>query len=68
MNVSLDLGWWMVPLAINVAVYAVAIAKIPPAEPKGYFPDFGPAIIGFINLTCATIASLVAWLTWAVLT
>lgn len=68
MTVSLGLGWWVVPLAINVAVFAAAIWKIPPAEPKGYFPDFGPAIIGLINIACATIASLVAWLIWAVLT
>lgn len=67
MTVDITIGWWAVPLALTFAAYAVAIVKIPSAKPSAYFPDMGPAIIGFVNLACATIASLVAWLIWAVL-
>lgn len=68
MTVDTTIGWWAVPLALTFAAYAVAIVKIPSAKPSGFLPDMGPAILGFVNLACATNASLAAWLIWAVLT
>lgn len=65
MSVTIHLGWWVLPALITVAAYAIAVWRIPAAQPSSYLPDFGPAIVGFITLSLASIASLLAWLVWA---
>lgn len=62
---TISIGWWALPALITVAAYAVALWRIPASQPSSYFPDFGPAIIGFINVALATVVALAAWLAWA---
>lgn len=65
MSMTIHIGWWVLPLIISLAAYAVAWWRIPASQPGGYFPDFGPAIVGFVNLSLASIVTLSVWLTWA---
>lgn len=67
MSTTITFGWWLFPAAITCVAYAVALWSIPAPRPSSYFPDFGPAIQGFIYLSLATMVSLAAWLVWALM-
>ncbi|QIB32667.1 hypothetical protein [Ancylobacter pratisalsi] len=67
MTLAIELGWWIAPAAITAISYVVAFWSIPEPQPSSFLPDLGPAITGFINLSVATIISLVAWLVWSLL-
>lgn len=62
---TISVGWWALPTVITLAAFAVAFWRIPAPQPSSYFPDTGPVIQGFIYFALATIASLAAWLMWA---
>ena len=64
MDITITLGWWVLPLAITLA--SLLWAFLTPAKPmRGdySFPDVMPAI----RFAGALILSLVAWLIWALL-
>jgi len=62
---TITLGSWILPLAVTFLAFAASYALTPAAKPSGYFPDFGPAIIGALLMLLAVVVSLSAWLLWA---
>jgi len=63
---TIELGWWLLPLAITIAAYITVWVKCPEKSPGGYIPDVVSPLIGVGMLLIATIVSLAAWLVWAV--
>ncbi|MCX5513408.1 hypothetical protein C3941_23760 [Kaistia algarum] len=61
MTFTITAGWWLAPLAITIGVWLWAFAKS--SNSRGAF-DIGPALF----MGSALIASLAAWLVWALLT
>ena len=63
MTVTISFGWWLLPAAVTGGSYLWAwLAR------KISRPSFADDIIALLYYGSATIASLVAWLIWAVLT
>ena len=63
MTVVVSFGWWLLPAAVTIASYLLAwLAN------RGSRPSLGDAFVALIYYGAATIASLIAWLIWAVLT
>lgn len=63
MTMTVSFGWWLLPAAVTIASYLWAWLSN-----RGSRPSFGDDVIALILYGAATIASLVAWLIWAVLT
>lgn len=63
MSINIVIGWWLVPWVITAAtfVWAWNISRKSPSH-------YGQDITGIFVYGAATIASLVVWLVWAVLT
>jgi len=64
MDITITFGWWLLPLAVTVLSYGVAISKFSYGGGDYSFPEVGNAIL----LIVATIPALLAWLIWALLT
>lgn len=62
MTMTISFGWWLLPAAVTVASYLWAWLTT-----RGSRPSFGDAVVALIYYGAATIASLIAWLIWAVL-
>lgn len=60
MTITLD--WWLAPLLVTVASYVLAFSFAPPQRSEW---DYSNAIVTVVYLAGATIASLIAWLVWA---
>lgn len=68
MTVTLTFGWWLAPFAVTCIFFLWAWFVTPPAK-QSY--GYGQAAGGFIDAVMygiALIASLIAWLIWALLT
>ena len=75
MSIEIQLGWWMLPLAITIVAYTIAsVWSSHNARSSSSGNDYfgtGALFDGIVWLLClssATIISLIAWLIWAVLT
>ena len=65
---TIELGWWLIPLAITLISFATAKSKTPPTQPSGYIPDVVSPMIGVGATLIAAVVSLLAWLIWALAT
>lgn len=66
MDVTIPVGWWLIPLTITVASFAWAIPMRANERPTGHmFDGLGYAIGGGFRLAAALILSLLAWLVWS---
>lgn len=67
MDVSISLGWWLLPLAMTTAAFIVVRVFGPRMQPQngGMFPDMGGALMELLCYAVAAIFSLLAWLIWA---
>lgn len=63
----IPIGWWIAPLAVTVVSFGVATAK-QDNSPTGDYGRIGQGIGNAMIHGVALIASLVAWLVWAVAT
>jgi len=63
MTFTIEFGWWLLPLAVTVVSYGVAISKFSYGGGDYSFPEVGNTIL----LIVATIPALTAWLIWALL-
>lgn len=67
MSVTIPLGTWLLPLAITLASFGVAIWRANnQSSDNGLFP-LGGVLAAMIFLPFAAIASLMAWLIWALI-
>lgn len=68
MTLSVTLGWWLAPSLVTAASFAAAWWKCvrAPDSGGGYFPM--GAMMAVFLFPLAAIASLVAWLIWALVT
>lgn len=66
MTFVIEIGWWLIPLAISILAFLWAVVATPRSNP-GYY-GYGSAIAGLFTYVPALIVSLIAWLIWAVLT
>lgn len=67
MNVTISLGSWLIPTAFMIIAFGVAYAK----HDRRVASDYGAAGLALWNAGIyglALIASLIAWLVWALLT
>lgn len=67
MDIVIPIGWWVVPLAVTVAAFSIAIAKSDD-RPTGDYGRIGQGIGNAMLQGVALIVSLVAWLVWAIAT
>lgn len=65
---TVEIGWWSLPLLFTFLAFGLALIFAPEPEPSSYFPDTGAAVITLLLLGAALVASLVAWLIWALAT
>lgn len=57
--------WWLIPAAITIIAFVFAMTKF--VETSGN--DYGlGGMVNLLFLSMAAVASLLAWLIWAVLT
>lgn len=61
---SVTLGLWILPFFVSLA--ACVWVALGDYQPRGDY-DFGTPILGLLKMSAALIASLVAWLIWALL-
>ena len=61
MTFTIDLGWWLIPIAVTVMSYLFAISKFSKGGGDYSFPEVWNGIL----LLLATIPALLAWLIWA---
>ena len=66
MTFVIEIGWWLIPLAISLLAFLWAVGATPRRN-AGYY-GYGNAIEGLFTYGAALIVSLIAWLIWAVLT
>ncbi len=63
MNITIEMGWWLLPLVITIAAFVVAWGKSPTPKHGSYFPDF---ISGFFSLGLFLIAIIVSLSVWLI--
>lgn len=63
MTYTIDLGWWLAPLAVTVLAFGWASFMHRPSPN----PSYGDGVVGVFFFGAALIVSLVAWLVWAAL-
>lgn len=66
MNFTVHFGWWLVPLSVTLAALGWAYIVSKPDGSQGY-ALVGKAAVSALTLGVALIASLIAWLIWALL-
>lgn len=67
MSIHIVLGWWLLPAVVTIASFGWATWASKDDIPSGGAYSFA----GFLTLLCmgaAAIASLIAWLIWALVT
>lgn len=67
MDVTIMLGTWAIPAAITIGSFLSAMFVIRREEKRRGGFNFGVGILGLTLMAGASIASLVAWLVWALL-
>lgn len=67
MNITIEWGWWLLPLAITAGTFiAVRTMNSKVGDGGGWFGGFN-ALFSFLNyLVLCVVPSLVAWLVWSV--
>jgi hypothetical protein len=63
MTIHIELGWWLLPLAVSVGAFGYAAWADRDNEPGGDYSF--PGIVTAIYNGLALIVSLIAWLIWA---
>ncbi|NTJ63525.1 hypothetical protein G6M50_38155 [Agrobacterium rhizogenes] len=63
MTFTVSFGWWLLPLAVTIICYGIAISKFSRGGGDYSFPEVWNGIL----LLLATIPALIAWLLWALL-
>lgn len=66
MHLTLEISWWIIPALVTLAAFVWALMETNQYDSSGYLDLVGP-IVQLLCYGLATIASLVAWLAWAVL-
>ena len=69
MTVTFGLGWWLLPTAVTIAAFVAVYLFGPKMRPNngGMFPDVLGGIMELGSYLLAVVASLIAWLLWALL-
>lgn len=69
MTFTIEFGWWLLPMAVTVGMFVVALRMNREADfGGGYFGEGASAMFSLINyLLVWVLPSLVAWLIWALL-
>jgi len=67
MSVSIFLGWWLVPAIFTIGAFTWAWWAGDRSPSSGY-GNIGKGLANALVLAVALIASLMAWLVWAVAT
>ncbi len=62
MSITLTAGWWLLPLAVTMAAFTWSTITARPSSN----PSYADGIVGALVHGLALIASLVAWLFWAI--
>ena len=62
-EITITLGWWLLPLTITIGSFVLAIIKAPQDRNGDW--DFFTPFIAAIYLGYALIVSLIAWLVWS---
>ena len=69
MNITITIGWWLLPAAVTIASLLWAIPMRSDERPTGsMFDGLGYPIGVLIRLPVAGMASLASWFIWALLT
>jgi hypothetical protein len=69
MDFHLSIGWWLLPLAITICLFAAHRMYGPRMAPGGghMFPDALGAFFELGGYLLAALVSVIAWLVWALL-
>ena len=69
MTITIGLGWWLAPLSVTIAAFALAwYLTDRPSRASGHCRDLVGALFAVLLFGSAVIVALLAWLIWAVLT
>ncbi len=63
MAMTITFGWWLIPLALTLLFFSIAICKFERGRGDYSFPEVWNGIL----LLIAAIPSLIAWLLWALI-
>lgn len=65
MTFTVEFGWWLLPLAVTIAAFSLAAFMNRDEGSHGDYAAIGNAFVALIIYGAAMIASLLAWLIWA---
>ena len=68
MTINITLGWWLVPLAVTAIAFGWAAYAERDNLYEGGYPSPAAARVSLMHYGCGLVASLIAWLIWALLT
>lgn len=68
MEITIGFGWWLAPFAVTVFAFAFAAFMGRDEGSHGDYAAIGNAFVALVVYGAALIASLIAWLCWAILT
>lgn len=67
MDITISLGWWLLPLAITTLLlggWRLFGVRMQPNN-GGMFPDAGGALMELCGYIVAALLSVIVWLLWA---
>jgi hypothetical protein len=65
MTFSVGFGWWLLPTMVTVVAFTIAVFMSRSDGSHGEFAAIGNAFVALVIYGMALIASLLAWLIWA---
>jgi|GEM_PF-1821831 len=65
MELTVTFGWWLLPLAVTLLSFGFSLVRVGTSEPYGDYGMIGQALAFAFMMALSLIASLVAWLIWA---
>ncbi|ASY64469.1 hypothetical protein SJ05684_c30450 [Sinorhizobium sojae CCBAU 05684] len=65
MELTVTFGWWLLPLAVTLLSFGFSLVRVGKSEPYGDYGMIGQALAFAFMMALSLIASLVAWLIWA---
>lgn len=66
MNLTIEISWWIVPALVTLSAFIWAYGQAGLPESEGHAAAL-EMVVCLLYYGAAVIASLVAWLAWAVL-
>lgn len=62
MTFTIELGWWLIPATMSLALAIFAMKPLPPAYGYG---NIGDGLVEAVQILAGTVVVLAAWFIWA---